>query len=69
MPMYSVSYGSMTAHYGPSFIEADSEYEARTKFRGTAFSQREMALISARQVSAQEIASALRERNRRRAED
>lgn len=68
MPMYSVSYGSMTAHYGPSYIEADSEDEARAKFRGTAFSRGEMALISARQVSSQEIASALREKSRR-AED
>lgn len=68
MPMYSVSYSSMSAHYGPSFVEADSEYEARVKFRGTAFSQNEMGCISAREVSAREIASALRERSRR-AED
>lgn len=65
MPLYSVSYGSMTAHYGPSIVEAESEYEARRKFAGTAFSSGEMGCISAREVSSREIAQALREKNRR----
>jgi len=65
MAIYSVSYGSMTAHYGPSIIEADSEDEARRKFGGGAFSQRERCLISAREISTKEITSALREQKRR----
>ena len=59
--IYRVTYQSMTAFYGPSFIEADSEYEARRKFAGTAFSQGEMVLIKASPVSSNEIARALRE--------
>jgi len=59
--IYRVTYQSMTAFYGPSFIEADSEYEARRKFAGTAFSQGEMGLIKASPVSSNEIARALRE--------
>jgi len=65
MAIYSISYGSMTAHYGPSIIEADSEDEARNKFGNGAFSQRERCLISARKISTREMASALREQNRR----
>ena len=60
MPMYSVSYGSMTACYGPSYICANSEDEARRKFAGTAFSRGEMSLITAREVSEREITQALR---------
>ena len=56
---YRVTYQSMTAFYGPSFIEADSEYEARRKFAGTAFSQGEMSLIKATPVSSNEIKRAL----------
>lgn len=65
MPIYKVTYQSMTATYGPSFIEADSEDEARYKFAGGAFSQREMPLMRAREVSAKEIAQALREKRER----
>jgi len=65
MPMYSVSYGSMTATYGPSFIEADSEDEARRKFAGSAISQREMPLVRAREVSGREIAQSLKEKRDR----
>ena len=65
MPIYRVSYGSMTATYGPSFIEADSEYEARRKFAGSAFSQREMPLVRAREVSGREIAQALEDKRDR----
>jgi len=68
MPMYCVTYGSMMAHYGPSFIEADSEYEARVKFLGTAFSRNEISCASARLVSEREIIQALHEKNSR-AED
>jgi hypothetical protein len=59
---YRVTYQSMTAFYGPSIIEADSEYEAKRKFcnNGT-FSQGEMACMRARPVSSKEIANALRE--------
>ncbi|HZU23314.1 MAG TPA: hypothetical protein VE998_10825 [Terriglobales bacterium] len=49
----------MTARYGPSFIEADSEYEAKRKFAGSAFSAGEMSLIEAREVSAKEWRRAL----------
>lgn len=59
--IYRVTYQSMTAFYGPSFVEADSEYEARRKFAGTAFSAGEMALIKARQISSSELQRALRE--------
>lgn len=58
--MYRVTYQSMTAFYGPSFIEADSEYEARKKFGRGAFSESERSLIKARPVSASEVAAALR---------
>lgn len=58
--IFRVTYQSMTAFYGPKFIEADSEYEARRKFASGAFSDGEMSLIKARQVSASEMASALR---------
>lgn len=46
---YKVSYGSM--------------YEARRKFAGTAFSQREMPLIKATLVSSDEVRRALRRQN------
>jgi hypothetical protein len=59
MSIYRVFYSSMTAHYGPSYIEADSENEARQKFGRTAFSQREMALVHATPVSEIEIRRAL----------
>lgn len=58
--LYRVTYASMTARYGPSFIEAESEFEARRKFAGTAFSQSDLGCISARPVSSDEVASALR---------
>ena len=61
MAIYRVRYSSMTASYGPSFIEAESEYEARRKFAGTAFSESEMGCIVARPVSASEMRRALRE--------
>ena len=57
--LYRVTYRSMTAFYGPAYIEADSEYEARRKFAVPAFSQREMPLIKAAPVSESEIKQAL----------
>ena len=62
MPLYKVTYKSTTAYYGPSYIQAGSEFEARRKFAGTAFSQGEMALITATPVTDEEAARALRER-------
>ena len=63
MKTYRVSYGSMTATYGPAFVEAESEDEARYKFAGNAFSSREMPLVHAREVSVKEIAQALRRKD------
>lgn len=59
MPMFRVSYHSMTATYGPSYIEADDAHEAKRKFAKGAFSAGEMSLIKARPVSADEIRRAL----------
>lgn len=59
MGLYKVSYQSISACYGPSFIEADSEIEARRKFAGSAF-KNEMILITARPVSISEMKRALR---------
>ena len=61
--MYRVTYQSMTAFYGPSFIEAETEYEARERFAGNAFSKGEMSLIKASPVSERDIARALRAMN------
>lgn len=57
--IYRVTYQSMTAFYGPSFIEAEDEYEAKRKFAKGAFSQGEMTLIKARPVSSDEMRRAL----------
>jgi len=66
MPIYKVSYGSMTATYGPSFIEAGSPEEAKMKFGGAAFSSGERAVcMSAREVSAREISEALHAKRER----
>lgn len=59
--IYRVTYQSMTAFYGPSFIEAKSEYEARRKFAGFAFSQGEMSLIRAVPVSTRDLQCALKD--------
>lgn len=59
MTMYRVTYNSMSAFYGPSYIEAESEYEARRKFARNAFSQNEMSLIRAVPVSLDEMRRAL----------
>ena len=57
--IYRVRYSSMTASYGPSFIEAESVQEAKKKFAKGAFSQGEMNLITATPVSSDEIRDAL----------
>lgn len=61
MAIYRVTYQSMTAFYGPKFVEADDADEARRKFAGTAFSADEIGLIRAREVSAAELKRALAE--------
>jgi hypothetical protein len=59
MAIYKVFYGSMTATYGPSFIEADSPEQAKRRF-GSCFSDGERAVcMTAREVSAREIQQAL----------
>jgi len=55
---FLVSYRSLTACYGPKCIEADSAYEARRKFAGTAFAEREMGLITAKEVTHRDILKA-----------
>ena len=57
--IYRVRYSGMTASYGPSYIEADDEWEAKRKFAKGAFSQGEMALITAKPVSSEEMRRAL----------
>lgn len=57
--IYKVTYNSMTANYGPAFIEAESEQEACSKFGRGAFTGSERSLISARPVSEHEIRRAL----------
>lgn len=59
--IYRVRYSSMTASYGPSFIEADSPQEAKHKFANGAFSQGEMALITATPATIREVQDAARE--------
>lgn len=62
MPIFRVTYSSMTARYGPSFIEAEDEFAAKRKFAGTAFGQGEMGCISAEEVSSRQMMQALREK-------
>jgi len=59
MPIYSVSYGSMSASFGPYYITATTALEARNLFRGTTYTSAELPLITAREVSATEIIRAL----------
>ena len=54
MPFFKVTYQSMTAFYS-SIIEASDEYQARILFKGSAFSENEMSLIRAKQLSLQEL--------------
>jgi hypothetical protein len=59
MAIYKVFYGSMTATYGPSFIEADTPEEAKRKF-GSCFSEGERAIcMTARELTTREIQQAL----------
>ena len=57
--IYRVTYSSMSASYGPTYVEAENEYEAKRKFGGTAFRREEYALMTARPVSSREIERAL----------
>lgn len=59
MSIYRVVYRSMTAFYGPAFIEAESASEAKRKFGKGAFTRDEMALMDARPVSLDEMKRAL----------
>ena len=58
MAIYRMAYHSMNASYGPSYIEAGSEEEARRKWG--AFSGSERLLITARKVSSKDLLAALR---------
>jgi hypothetical protein len=60
MAIYRVFYQSMTATYGPSFVEADDEEQAKRRF-GDCFSAGERAFcMTAREVSPDEVRRALR---------
>ncbi len=59
--IYRVRYSSMTASYGPAYIEADDAYTAKIRFAQGAFSKGEMSLITATPVSSREITQALRD--------
>ena len=54
--IYRVTYQSMTAFYGPSFIEAEDEADAKRKFNARgAFSAMELAVcVNARPASVRE---------------
>jgi len=58
MAIYKVTYQSMSAFYGPTFVEADDEYSAKVKFAGNAFSRSEFGLIKARESSLKEMRQA-----------
>ncbi len=63
MGIYRVTYQSMTAFYGPAFIEADDEDEARRLFAAKgSFSKREMSLIKARIASIRDVQQAAQEK-------
>lgn len=54
MSIFKVSYSSITAHYGPRFVEADDEYQAKRIFANGAFSESEIRMMTARRVSIKE---------------
>ena len=58
MPLYRVTYQSMTAFYGPQYIEADSEQGAKAQC--TAFSRSEWPLIQAVPVTVDEMRREMR---------
>lgn len=62
MSIYRVTYQSMTAFYGPTFIEAESADEARTKFNAKgAFSRSEAGLIRAVRITLADYERAIEE--------
>lgn len=64
MALFKVSYSSMTAHYGPSYIEAEDEYEAKRKF-GNCFSDGERAIcMTAREITPKQAAREMAARMR-----
>lgn len=61
--LYRVTYKSMTAFYGPNYIEADDEHQARRIFAGSAFSPNEYGLINVRESSVQEMRREIQRNN------
>ena len=55
MSIFKVSYSSMTAHYGPRFIEAQNEHQAKRIFANGAFSEGEIRMMVVRKASLKEI--------------
>jgi hypothetical protein len=53
--IYRVEYRSMTANYGPNYVEAKNELEAKIKWSQSAFRGSELGLISATPLSDKEI--------------
>lgn len=61
MSIYRVRYQSLTACYGPKFIEAESAEQAKRKFARGAFSQGEMVLIEAKPATVNDVLRHARE--------
>ena len=61
--IYKVTYQSMSAFYGPSYIEAEDENQARRIFAGSAFSRNEYGLIKVVPSSLKEMQRAQSDRS------
>jgi aminoglycoside N3'-acetyltransferase len=59
MTIFKVEYRSMTAHYGPRFIDADDEYAAKRIFSAGAFSEGEIRMMTARKASLEEVRASM----------
>jgi hypothetical protein len=59
--IFKVYYQSMSAFYGPTYVEAESAIEAKNKFAGTAFRREEFSLIHAIPISFQQMKRELAE--------
>jgi hypothetical protein len=57
MPLYKMTYSSMSAYYDLGYCEAESKEEAEriTRRKQTAFSEGEKSLITGRKVSLGEV--------------
>jgi len=55
MALYAVRFQSPTVSYGPNYVEADSELEAKRKFARGVFTPAGMRLFTARRVSQAEV--------------